>query len=116
MRSREAMTVQEAIRDADGVLPGKAAPEEAEDPRWQAIIAVRDFVESEPDAVWHFIRRWGVHADADLRAAIATCLLEHLLERHFETFFPRSGAGSCEPVVCWDVQIVFEVRAVGGTQ
>jgi len=32
---------------------------------------------------------WGANQDADLRAAIATCLLEHLLEHHFELIFPR---------------------------
>jgi hypothetical protein len=29
------------------------------------------------------------HEDDDLRAAIATCLLEHLLEYHFDLIFPR---------------------------
>ena len=92
-------TVQEAIRAADAVLPGRAAPEGAEDPRWQAIIAVGRFLESEPDAVWQFIQRWGVHADDDLRMAIATCLLEHLLSsismrssRAFRSWFVRTGS------------------------
>jgi hypothetical protein len=38
--------------------------------------------------VWRFARRWGAHANADLRAAIATCLIEHLLEYHFEQIIP----------------------------
>jgi len=50
---------------------------------------VGEFIESEPEAVWTFARRWGKHASADLRAAVATCLLEHLLEHHFELLFPR---------------------------
>jgi hypothetical protein len=80
--------VAEAIREADALLPGVPA-EAGQDPRWQAIIAVAAFVESEPDAVWGFVRRWGGHPQEDLRAAVATCLLEHLLERHFAAFFPR---------------------------
>jgi hypothetical protein len=83
------MTVQDAIAKAERLLPGHAAPEGTTDPRWQAIIAVGEFVETEPDAVWPFVARWGSHEDDDLRAAVATCLLEHLLEYHFDRLFPR---------------------------
>ena len=38
--------------------------------------------------VWEFTRRWASVADNDLRAALATCLLEHLLEHHFQLLFP----------------------------
>ena len=83
------MTVEEAIAAAEPLLPGHAAPDGAIDPRWQAIIAIGDFVESDPDAVWSFVLRWGAWPDEDLRAAIATCLLEHLLEYSFDEFMPR---------------------------
>jgi len=33
--------------------------------------------------------KWGSHEDENVRAAIATCLLEHLLENHFDLLFPR---------------------------
>jgi hypothetical protein len=85
----KAMTVTRAIREANAILPGRAAPDGQIDPRWQAIIAVGEFVDSEPEAVWRFTRRWGSHRNQDLRAAIATCLLEHLLEHHFDLLFPR---------------------------
>src|SRR5215831_16120026 len=55
-------TVQQAIAAAGRVLPGRAAPDGAEDPRWQSIIAVGDFVETEPEAVWFFVERWGEFA------------------------------------------------------
>ncbi|HEU5255120.1 MAG TPA: hypothetical protein VFU28_03970 [Vicinamibacterales bacterium] len=77
-------TVQEAIAAAERILPGRAAPDGAIDPRWQAMIAVGDFVETEPDAVWSFVQRWGTSPDEDLRSAVATVLLEHLLEHHFD--------------------------------
>ena len=83
------MTAVKAISDANAILPGIAAPDNAQDPRWQAIIAIADFVQTDPDPVWTFVARWGRHADADLRAAVATCLLEHLLEYHFPLVFPR---------------------------
>ena len=82
------MRIAEAIREADALLPGKPI-DEGRDPRWQAIIAVGEYIESEPEAIWAFIRRWGKHPQEDLRVAIATCLLEHLLEYHFADYFPR---------------------------
>jgi hypothetical protein len=83
------MTVQETIATAESLLPGQAAPEGDVDPRWQAIIAVGEFIEDEPEAEWSFVVRWGASPNEDLRAAIATCLLEHLLEHHFEAFISR---------------------------
>lgn len=41
-----------------------------------------------PRGILEFRSEWGSHEDEDLRAAIATCLLEHLLEHHFDTIFP----------------------------
>jgi hypothetical protein len=81
--------VRQAVTCAESVLPGRPAPDGQPDPRWQAIIQVGKFIESHPEPIWEFARRWGKHAQADLRAAVATCLLEHLLEHHFETLFPR---------------------------
>ena len=83
------MNVIEAITNADAILPGRQAGEDEQDPRWQAIIAVADFVQTDPEPVWLFVERWGRHPDEDLRMAIATCLLEHLLEHHFDLIFPR---------------------------
>jgi hypothetical protein len=83
------MTVRKAIKRAEKLLPGVAAPEGEIDPRWQRIIDVGTYIDSEPEAIWTFVERWGTHEDEDLRAAVATCLLEHLLQHHFETIFPR---------------------------
>ncbi len=83
------MDVWGAIECAERVLPGQAAPEGEIDPRWQAIIVIEGFIQSDPDAIWPFIVRWGSNVDEDLRNAVATCLLEDLLEYHFDRFFPR---------------------------
>jgi hypothetical protein len=84
------MNVADAIARAESILPGERAAEGEEDPRWQAIIAVAEFVETDPDPVWAFVERWGTNPDDDLRSAIATCVLEHLLECHFDLIFPRT--------------------------
>jgi hypothetical protein len=83
------MTVQEAIENAEKLIPGHAAPDGVKDPRWQAIIEVGMFSEQEPEAIWPFVLKWGSNEDEDVRTAIATCLLEHLLEHHFDLLFPR---------------------------
>jgi hypothetical protein len=53
---------------------------------------VSEFIQSNPDEVWSFAQRWGAHKDQDIKAAVATCLLEHLLEHHFEKVFPKLEA------------------------
>lgn len=80
--------LKKTIRNAERILAGKPAPEGENDPRWQAIIRVGDFVETQPESVWAFVRRWAKHPNPDLRSAIATLLLEHLLEYHFDLIFP----------------------------
>jgi hypothetical protein len=85
-------TVEQAIAEAEAVLPGEAAEVPGEDARWQVLIRVGEFVESDPEPLWAFVRRWGSHPDEDLRAAIAACVLEHLLQYHFATIIPRVAA------------------------
>ena len=84
--------VDQAIADAERLLPGVPAEEGVPDPRWQAIIEIGESIESDPEAVWRFVARWGRHEQEDLRMAVACCLLEHLLEHHFERLFPRVQA------------------------
>lgn len=90
------VSVLRAIAGAERILPGKPATEGDTDPRWQAIIRVGEFIDTQPELVWQFAHRWGKHAQSDLRGAIATCLLEHLLERHFELLFPRVRRAAME--------------------
>ena len=73
---------------ADSILPG-IPTRKGRDPRWLAIILVGEFVETDPEPIWPFIGKWGRDRQRDLRDAIATCLLEHLLEHHFAAYFPR---------------------------
>jgi hypothetical protein len=82
------MTLSQAIRKAERILSGNGVREGQVDPRWQAIIDVSEHIQQHPEEVWRFTRKWGAHANADLRMAVATCLLEHLLEYHFERLFP----------------------------
>ncbi len=52
------------------------------------MIAIAVFVAHDPDPICAFVLRWGSYPDADLQSAIASCLLERLLEFHFERVFP----------------------------
>ena len=67
-------------------------------------------IKTQPEAVWEFTHRWGKHSQADLRVAVATCLLEHLLEHHFELLFPRVRRAAVESPrfantfeMCWQL-------------
>lgn len=85
----EGRLLRKAIEKANEILPGQRAPEGETDLRWQAVIAVSVFSKTHPEEVWDFTYRWGRSSDEDLRSAIATCILEHLLEDHFNLIFPR---------------------------
>jgi hypothetical protein len=55
----------------------------------QAIITVAEFIATDPEPVWLFALQWGGSQDKDLRAAIGTCVLEHLLEHHFDRYVSK---------------------------
>lgn len=57
--------------------------------RWQALIVVGEALETSPVEVWEVIREHGSSADPDMRMGVAKVLLEHLLEEHFEDYFPK---------------------------
>jgi hypothetical protein len=64
-----------------------ASPDE--NTQWQAAIAIGQFSETYPEAIWPLVEKWGSSADQGTRSAIATCVLEHVLEAHFQPFFTR---------------------------
>lgn len=92
------MSVIDAINRANAILPGEPAPEDEEDPRWQAMLEISHHIESNPEEIWQFVRRWGTHEQDDLRMAVACCLLEDLLEHHFDLIFPRVESAVKEDV------------------
>jgi hypothetical protein len=81
------------------------------DCRWQALIVVGEFIDSNPRGVWQVVRRHGASDDADMRMGVATVLLEHLLERdrrRYERLVPKEiSAGKAlfkhTLAVCWDL-------------
>ena len=56
------------------------------DVRWQAIIAVGEYIKTYPEGVWSVIEEYGVSSDKDMRTGISVCLLEHLLDFDFAYF------------------------------
>jgi hypothetical protein len=83
--------------------------DENNDCRWQALIVVGEQVVRRPEVVWDAVQRYGISDDEDMRDGVATVLLEHLLEHHFERFFPlvkkavASGKGMLRDTLarCW---------------
>ena len=74
-----------------------------------------DFVETEPDAVWSFVQRWGTSPDEDLRSAVATLLLEHLLEHHFDGMIGSTERAALNNECFADTVLpLLEIRSGGG--
>jgi hypothetical protein len=70
------LEIEEGLRSAD------------EKRRWAAAAAAGELVSSHPVAVWSLVVAHGSSSVEDVRAAVATCMLEHLLEEHFDEYFP----------------------------
>jgi hypothetical protein len=101
------MSAAQAIAEAERVLALPSIRDGEVDQRWQALLEVAEYVASDPETVWPFVRRWGAAEDDDIRAAVATCLLEHLLEHHFDRIFPLVEEAVRAPLfadtfsLCW---------------
>jgi len=79
-------------RPAYLTLARSRIPDSDNDCRWQALIVVGEYVNTHPEVVWEVIREFGGHPDRDMRDAVATVLLEHLLEARPTIYFPRIRA------------------------
>jgi hypothetical protein len=80
VRIRE-QTAEGGVRRGYLAIARRLIGDADDDCRWQALIVAGEFIPSEPEAVWQLVRRYGSSDDRDMRAAVATILLEHLLER-----------------------------------
>ncbi len=73
------------IKDAEKMLASVD-----DNTRWQGAILLGEFCATAPETIWPAVVRWGSSPDADMRAAIGTCVLEHIFEHHFDPFFERA--------------------------
>ena len=55
---------------------------------WKAAVRLGEFVEIAPNEVWSLVTKWADSENDEVRMALATCVLEHLLEHHFDRYFP----------------------------
>jgi len=85
MSEEEVRLLPEWLRE---IATGLASADE--DTHWQAAIALGAFSETDPEDIWPLVEKWGSCRDEDTRTAISTCVLEHVLEAHFEPFFTRA--------------------------
>lgn len=68
-------------------LIDRLIPDRSQRVRWGACSLLGWMVESHPKRVWPLVVKWGAVRSADIRSAIACCVLEHLLEYHFKQYF-----------------------------
>lgn len=59
------------------------------DCRWQSLIVIGEFIENHPEDIWSIVLEHASNSDEDMKTALATILLEHLLEHHFDNFVPK---------------------------
>ena len=83
--SFEAADAPAAVERAEAMLASAD-----NDTRWQGAILLGEFCRTAPETIWPAVVRWGSSTDDDMRTAIATCVLEHILEHHFDPFFDHS--------------------------
>jgi hypothetical protein len=66
--------------------------------RWRGAADLGEYVFDHPEEAWPLVLEFGSSAVEDTRSAIATCVLEHILEHHFDVYFPVLG--SCPAAWC----------------
>lgn len=54
---------------------------------WKGAELLGEHAEHNPDAIWSLVVKHGSATSPEVREAIATCVLEHILEHHFEPYF-----------------------------
>jgi hypothetical protein len=70
-------------------LAGRLVKDRHETCRWQAAILIGQFIPFAPDDVWEIVRGCSSASNEDLRAALSTVVLEHLLGFDFDRTFAR---------------------------
>lgn len=60
-----------------------------EDVQSKAAYDLGKLCEHHSDLLWLVAVKWGSHEDPDIRGLISACILEHILEYHFDTYFPK---------------------------
>ena len=61
---------------------------DVEGERWAGAADLGEYVFDHPEKAWPLVLEFGSSAVEDTRSAIATCVLEHILEHHFDVYFP----------------------------
>jgi hypothetical protein len=55
---------------------------------WAAAAELGEYALDCPEKVWPLVIQFGSSSEEEMRQAIATCVLEHVLEYHFDEYFP----------------------------
>lgn len=69
----------------DGMIPDRSTYV-----RWQALLMLGQHAERHPDEIWPSVLKWGTVQNRDIRRGVACCILEHVLEHHFDPYFDRA--------------------------
>ena len=63
-------------------------PDRSQRVRWGMLLLLGDhYAESHPKQLWPLVAKWGSVGNEDIRAGVACCILENILEYHFCRYF-----------------------------
>lgn len=60
--------------------------------RWQSLLMLGDYAGTHPAKIWPLVLKWGSVRNYDIRRGVACCVLEHILEHHFDPYFDHAIA------------------------
>lgn len=65
-------------------------PDRSTHVRWQSLLILGYYAESHPAELWPIVAKWGCDRRDDVRMGVSVCVLENILEHHFDPYFEKS--------------------------
>lgn len=82
------MLDKDSIRDLEEIKRQLASGDRVK--RRKAAVDLAEHAENFPELVWPLVVKYGSSKDGNLRVAIATCVLDRVLQFHFDEYFPKA--------------------------
>jgi hypothetical protein len=76
--------LESTLIDIESLLSSKL-----EEDIWKGAAKLSEVVFGGPERIWNTVVKYGSQENEELQRAIALCVLEHILERHFDEYFPK---------------------------
>ncbi len=71
-------------------MADRLIPDRNNNLRWRALVLAGWYIDEFPSKVWPFVVKYGAVPNKDIRMGVACCLLEHVLQYHYDTYLPET--------------------------